>query len=175
MNTLKIKTKEEMDSKIETIKEVAKEFGNEVSNDLTNLKKVAEILNAEFNSENLINTLKEFDNHESINIEMVKNVSFIDGINFVREKSNPQLEDILAELLLCATKMKTINENMELISKKLELIDKKDKKFLVDLIKYKLDAMSLRIKSTQIKSYVDGLNWTMGIETDEISKILKQD
>jgi hypothetical protein len=64
---------------------------------------------------------------------------------------------------------------MESISKKLELIDKKDKKFLVDLIKYKLDAMSLRIKSTQIKSYVDGLNWTMGIETDEISKILKQD
>jgi hypothetical protein len=175
MKPLKIKTKQEMDSKIETIKEVAIEFGTEVSNDLLNLKKVAEILNAEFNSENLINTLKEFDNHESINIEMIKNVSFIDGINFVREKSNPQLEDILAELLSNAIKMKTLNDSMELITKKLELIDKNDEKFLVDLIKYKLDAMSLKIKLTQIKSYVDGLNWTMGIETDEISKILKQD
>jgi predicted RNA binding protein with dsRBD fold (UPF0201 family) len=175
MKPLKIKTKQEMDSKIETIKEVAIEFGTEVSNDLLNLKKVAEILNAEFNSENLINTLKEFDNHESINIEMIKNVSFIDGINFVREKSNPQLEDILAELLSSAIKMKTLNDSMESITKKLELIDKKDEKFLVDLIKYKLDAMSLKIKSTKIKSYVDGLNWTMGIETDEISKILKQD
>ena len=73
MKPLKIKTKQEMDSKIETIKEVAIEFGTQVSNDLLNLKKVAEILNAEFNSENLINTLREFDNHESINIEMIKN------------------------------------------------------------------------------------------------------
>lgn len=175
MNPLKIKTKEEMDSKIETMREVAQEFGNEVKNHLNNLKKVTEILNSEFSSEKLITTLKVFDNHESINIEMVKNISFIDGINFVREKSNPQLEDILAELLLCATKMKFINENMESISKKLDLIDKKDKKFLIDLIKYKLEAITFRIKYAQIKSFVDGLNWTMGIETDEISKILKQD
>ena len=92
MKTLNFKTKEQMDSKIETMKEVTNEFGTEVKSDLAKLKDITKILEDDFSGESVVKVLKEFDSHEKIMVEMVKNASFVDGIIFLREKKNHKLK-----------------------------------------------------------------------------------
>lgn len=173
MKTLNFKTKEQMDSKIETMKEVTNEFGTEVKSDLAKLKDITKILEDDFSGESVVKVLKEFDSHENIMVEMVKNASFVDGINFLREKEEPQVEDVLAELMVSALKVSVFLEKMAGILKSIDLLDKNNPRFVVDLVKAKLDAIQLNIKINQIKGYVNGIQWVIGEENDEINELLK--
>ena len=173
MKTLNFKTKEQMDSKIETMKEVTNEFGTEVKSDLAKLKDITKILEDDFSGESVVKVLKEFDSHENIMVEMVKNASFVDGINFLREKEEPQVEDVLAELMVSALKVSVFLEKMAGILKSIDLLDKNNPRFVVDLVKAKLDAIQLNIKINQIKGYVSGIQWVIGEENDEINELLK--
>jgi predicted RNA binding protein with dsRBD fold (UPF0201 family) len=173
MNPLNFKTKEEMDSKIETMKEVTKEFGTEVKLDLAKLKDITKILEDDFSGESIVKVLKEFDNHENIMVEMVKNASFIDGINFIREHKDPQAEDVLSELMVSAIKVSVFLEKMAGILKSIDLLDNSNPRFVVDLVKAKLDAIQLNIKVNQIKGYVNGIQWVITEENDEINELLK--
>jgi predicted RNA binding protein with dsRBD fold (UPF0201 family) len=173
MNPLNFKTKEEMDSKIETMKEVTKEFGTEVKLDLAKLKDITKILEDDFSVESIVKVLKEFDNHENIMVEMVKNASFIDGINFIREHKDPQAEDVLSELMVSAIKVSVFLEKMAGILKSIDLLDNSNPRFVVDLVKAKLDAIQLNIKVNQIKGYVNGIQWVITEENDEINELLK--
>jgi predicted RNA binding protein with dsRBD fold (UPF0201 family) len=173
MNPLNFKTKEEMDSKIETMKEVTKEFGTEVKLDLAKLKDITKILEDDFSGESIVKVLKEFDNHENIMVEMVKNASFIDGINFIREHKDPQAEYVLSELMVSAIKVSVFLEKMAGILKSIDLLDNSNPRFVVDLVKAKLDAIQLNIKVNQIKGYTDGIHWVINKESDEIEQLLK--
>ena len=173
MNPLNFKTKEEMDSKIETMKEVTNEFGTEVKLDLAKLKDITKILDDNFSGESVVKVLKEFDNHENIMVEMVKNASFIDGINFIREHKDPQAEDVLSELMVSAIKVSVFLEKMAGILKSIDLLDNSNPRFVVDLVKAKLDAIQLNIKVNQIKGYVNGIQWVITEENDEINELLK--
>ena len=173
MKTLNFKTKEQMDSKIETMKEVTNEFGTEVKSDLAKLKDITKILEDDFSGESVVKVLKEFDSHENIMVEMVKNASFVDGIIFLREKEEPQVEDVLAELMVSALKVSVFLEKMAGILKSIDLLDKNNPRFVVDLVKAKLDAIQLNIKINQIKGYVNGIQWVIGEENDEINELLK--
>ena len=173
MKTLNFKTKEQMDSKIETMKEVTNEFGTEVKSDLAKLKDITKILEDDFSGESVVKVLKEFDSHENIMVEMVKNASFVDGIIFLREKEEPQVEDVLAELMVSALKVSVFLEKMAGILKSIDLLDKNNPRFVVDLVKAKLDAIQLNIKINQITGYVNGIQWVIGEENDEINELLK--
>jgi len=172
MNPLNFKTKEQMDSKIETMKEVTNEFGTEVKLDLAKLKDITKILDDNFSGESVVKVLKEFDNHENIMVEMVKNASFIDGINFIREHKDPQAEDVLSELMVSAIKVSVFLEKMAGILKSIDLLDNSNPRFVVDLVKAKLDAIQLNIKVNQIKGYVNGIQWVIAEENDEINALL---
>lgn len=173
MNPLKFKTKEQMESKIETIKEVTKEFGTEVKLDLAKLKDITKILNDNFSRESVVKVLKEFDNHENIMVELVKNASFVDGINFIKEHNDPQVEDVLSELMVSALKISMFVDKMSEILKIIDNLDKNNPRFIVDLVKAKLDAIQLNIKLNQIKGYADGISWAVDENKDEIEQLLK--
>lgn len=173
MNPLKFKTKEQMESKIETMKEVTKEFGTEVKLDLVKLKDITKILDDDFSGESVVKVLKEFDNHENIMVEMVKNASFVDGINFIREHKDPQAEDVLSELMISALKISAFVDKMSIILKTIDNLDKSNPRFIVELVKAKLDAIQLNIKLNQIKGYVDGISWVIDGNKDEVEQLLK--
>lgn len=173
MNPLKFKTKEEMESKIETIKEVTKEFGTEVKLDLVKLKDITKVLEDDFSGESVVKVLKEFDNHENIMVEMVKNASFVDGINFIKEHKDPQVEDVLSELMVSALKISAFVDKMSNILKTIDNLDKSNPRFIVDLVKAKLDAIQLNIKLNQIKGYAEGINWSIDGNKDEVENLLK--
>lgn len=173
MKPMKFKTKEQMESKIETMKEVTKEFGTEVKLDLEKLKDVTKILKDDFSGESLVKVLKEFDSHGNIMFEMVKNASFVDGINFIREQKDPQAEDVLSELMINALKMSMIVDKIAELPKIIDNLDINNPRFEVILVKAKLDSIQLNIKINQIKGYVDGISWAIDSNKDEVEQLLK--
>ena len=174
MNPLKFKTKEQMESKIETMKEVTKEFGTEVKLDLVKLKNITNILHDDFNEENLVKVLKEFDNHENIMVEMVKNASFVDGINFIKEHKDPKVQDVLTELMVSALNISSFVDKMSIILKTLDNLDKSNPRFVVELVKAKLDAIQLNIKLNQLKGYAEGINWSIDGNKDEFEQFFEK-
>jgi hypothetical protein len=177
MNSLKFKTKEEMESKIETMKEVTKEFGTEVKLDLVKLKDITKVLEDDFSGESVVKVLKEFDNHENIMVEMVKNASFVDGINFIKEhiirEHNDTQTKVLSEIINSAVVISVFVDKMTNLLKVIDNLDKSNPNFIVDLVKAKLDAIQLNIKLNQVKGYVEGINWSIDGNKDEIEKLLK--